>query len=120
MLWKDRLHRHNIGRVRAEIDRVFQLQPGDQPFLFVKQLAYRTLLENAVFHIPIQLASGLRVQGAGEQQMRLHGVDQIGGRVGVFAPEIRATAAEYRVETVGNSRVCEPKKLPAVSRNSAG
>ena len=112
MLRQQRLHRYDVRRVRAEIDRVFQLQPGDQPFLFVKQLAYRTFLENAVFHIPIQLTAGLCVQRTDEQQMRLYGVDQLGGRVGIFTPEIGAAAAQNCVEAVWDPGFGKPKKLP--------
>ncbi len=57
--------------MRSEIDRVLQIQPGDQPLLLVKQLAYRAFFEDAVLHIPIQLAAGLCVQGADEEQISL-------------------------------------------------
>ena len=51
------------------------------------------------------------MQGADEQQMRLDGVDQVGGRVGIFTPEIGTAAAQNCVEAVRDPGFGEPQKL---------
>ena len=95
----------------AEVNGILQIQAADQPLLFVQQLAKGAFLEKTLLHVVVQPTAGLSVQRSKEQQMGLHRVDQRGGGVGVFLPQLRAATAEDRVEAVVYARVGEAQEL---------
>ena len=94
------LHGDDIGRVRAEVDGVVQVQPFNQPLLLVQKLSCGAFPERAAFLVLVQPASGSGVQGPDEQEMGLYRVDELRRRVRVFPPQLRPGATEDRVEGI--------------------
>ena len=70
LIRKPGLHGYQIGRMRAKVVCVLQIQAADEPLLFIQQLADGAVSECIVFHILVQPASGLGVQTADEEQLR--------------------------------------------------